>query len=457
MTTRIAHNKRWTKELVIAEAQKYQSQAEWRKAGGGSMGAARENGWIEDATAHMHSRQKPKGYWTKERVFEEAKKYSYLTEWVKAGGGSYTVAKRNEWLTEACSHMQSPKVPMGYWTKERLIEDAKKYSSRVEWKKANGSAYATAGSNKWLDLCCAHMEFLQRPNGYWTKEKCLESSLKYPTIQAWAMGDGPAYDAAKRQPWYKETIAHMAKVVSHGEYTIYVYLLKHDISFTHQKRFSDLKDKKHLPYDFYLPDFNLIIEYQGRQHFSTSKSSMFRKDATSQPRRDAIKRKYALSNGFKYLEIEAQKSGEIEAILKGKLEEITGAPFDSKSRELTESEEKLLKNLNVWTKEAVLEDAKKYSYLKDWAANGNAASQIARKNGWFKEATAHMILLEKPKGYWTKERVLESALNFQSSSEWLKNERGAWAKAQASGWLEEATAHMPNRQKKKAKVAQILI
>jgi hypothetical protein len=157
MTTRIAHNKRWTKELVIAEAQKYQSQAEWRKAGGGSMGAARENGWIEDATAHMHSRQKPKGYWTKERVFEEAKKYSYLTEWVKAGGGSYTVAKRNEWLTEACSHMQSPKVPMGYWTKERLIEDAKKYSSRVEWKKANGSAYATAGSNKWLDLCCAHM------------------------------------------------------------------------------------------------------------------------------------------------------------------------------------------------------------------------------------------------------------------------------------------------------------
>ena len=34
-----------------------------------------------------------------------------------------------------------------------------------------------------------------------------------------------------------------------------------------QKRFEDCKDKKQLPFDFYLPDYNCCIEYDGRQHF----------------------------------------------------------------------------------------------------------------------------------------------------------------------------------------------
>ena len=52
-------NKLWTKELVIEHAQKFESQAEWRKAGGGSMAAARANGWMEAATTHMLRKQKP--------------------------------------------------------------------------------------------------------------------------------------------------------------------------------------------------------------------------------------------------------------------------------------------------------------------------------------------------------------------------------------------------------------
>lgn len=452
MVTRTLHNNLWTKQRVIEEAQKYHSQVEWRKGGRGSLGVARENGWMEEATAHMFNKQKTKGYWTKERVLDEAKKYTYQTEWIKASGASHSAAKRNKWVKEACAHMQSPKVAMGHWTKGRLIEDAKKYSTRVDWKNANASAYATATSKGYLVECCAHMNQVRKPNGYWTKEKCLESSLQYPTVQSWAMGDGAAYDAAKRQSWYKDVISHMIKIVSHGEFTIYTFLLKHDVQFVHQKRFKDLKDKKILPCDFYLPDFNLIVEYQGRQHFATSKTSIFRKDAISLPRRDAIKREYAKVNGFHYLEIETQKTLEIEKILRNKIEEITCKPFISIGRQLSQEEKLLLKNLNVWTKEAVMNDAFKYKTLKEWSSNDNAACAVARKNGWLKEATAHMIRTQKPKGYWTKERVLESALNHQSSSAWLKSDRSAWATAQAKGWLEEATKHMPNRQKKRAEI-----
>jgi len=59
LTSKVPHNKYWTKELVIAEAKKYQSQADWRRAGGGSMATARLNGWMKDATAHMIQKQKP--------------------------------------------------------------------------------------------------------------------------------------------------------------------------------------------------------------------------------------------------------------------------------------------------------------------------------------------------------------------------------------------------------------
>ena len=37
--------------------------------------------------------------------------------------------------------------------------------------------------------------------------------------------------------------------------------------FESQKRFKDCKDKRQLPFDFYLPSYNVCIEYQGEQHY----------------------------------------------------------------------------------------------------------------------------------------------------------------------------------------------
>lgn len=48
------------------------------------------------------------------------------------------------------------------------------------------------------------------------------------------------------------------------------YLTSLNITFQPQKRFSDCKNKKQtdtLPFDFYLPDYNICIEYDGEHHF----------------------------------------------------------------------------------------------------------------------------------------------------------------------------------------------
>lgn len=40
-----------------------------------------------------------------------------------------------------------------------------------------------------------------------------------------------------------------------------------------QKRFADCRTKVSLPFDFYLPSYNLIIEADGNQHYSSSRKA----------------------------------------------------------------------------------------------------------------------------------------------------------------------------------------
>ena len=44
-------------------------------------------------------------------------------------------------------------------------------------------------------------------------------------------------------------------------------LSDNNILFEREKRFPNLRYKHKLRFDFYLPDNNLCIEYQGQQHF----------------------------------------------------------------------------------------------------------------------------------------------------------------------------------------------
>lgn len=54
---------------------------------------------------------------------------------------------------------------------------------------------------------------------------------------------------------------------SKGENTVRNILIEMGISFEEQKRFDGCKLIKPLPFDFYLPDFDCCIEYDGEQHF----------------------------------------------------------------------------------------------------------------------------------------------------------------------------------------------
>lgn len=54
---------------------------------------------------------------------------------------------------------------------------------------------------------------------------------------------------------------------SHGEREIRNWLKDHHIRFESQKKFDGCKRERELPFDFYVPDYNTVIEYDGAQHY----------------------------------------------------------------------------------------------------------------------------------------------------------------------------------------------
>lgn len=92
---------------------------------------------------------------------------------------------------------------------------------------------------------------------------------------------------------------------SKGELNIYNYLSEREIPFEEQKRFDSCKHKNTLPFDFYLEDSGILIEYQGIQHFQTVSNCFFGGDRglNLRKKRDQIKRDWCLKNEKKLIEI----------------------------------------------------------------------------------------------------------------------------------------------------------
>lgn len=90
---------------------------------------------------------------------------------------------------------------------------------------------------------------------------------------------------------------------SKGEKEIRKILKFLNISFIPQKKFCDLKFKKCLSFDFYLPDYNTCIEFDGEQHFAPFDIFGGEKSFRIIKEKDELKRLYCEKNNMKLLRI----------------------------------------------------------------------------------------------------------------------------------------------------------
>jgi len=75
------------------------------------------------------------------------------------------------------------------------------------------------------------------------------------------------------------------------------------IKYIREKRFKDCKYKNPLPFDFYLPELNICIEYDGQQHFEKWNKWGKDKDLDFRIIKDNIKTKFCQDNNIKLLRI----------------------------------------------------------------------------------------------------------------------------------------------------------
>jgi hypothetical protein len=91
---------------------------------------------------------------------------------------------------------------------------------------------------------------------------------------------------------------------SRSENRIRNFLVENKIDFTPQKTFDDCVGKKRkLPFDFYLPQHNLCIEYQGIQHYEVVEYWGGADKFLMIQETDSIKKNYCTKNGIGYLAI----------------------------------------------------------------------------------------------------------------------------------------------------------
>ena len=98
-----------------------------------------------------------------------------------------------------------------------------------------------------------------------------------------------------------------------GEKYIKQYLDEHKLEYIEQYWFPDCRDVNPLPFDFYLPSENLIIEFDGRQHFGETGYFSYSYEETH--RHDEIKNNYCKSHNITLIRIPYWHINKIYSIL----------------------------------------------------------------------------------------------------------------------------------------------
>lgn len=177
-------NKRtnWTKEMLQKEADKYKTRGEFKKKSVGAYVKSMRLGLLDDlfknhSNLGRDENRNTKNYWTEEKLQDEVNKYKTRGEfWENNSGAANIVLAKGLMNKLFNNHPNSghtdKQVIFGYWTEEKLQEEANKYQSRQEFRDNSKAAYSAAAKRKLFDIL-----FDNHPNkGYLDKEEWKENS-----------------------------------------------------------------------------------------------------------------------------------------------------------------------------------------------------------------------------------------------------------------------------------------
>lgn len=139
--------------------------------------------------------------WDLEGCKTDASNYKNRAEWRKANRSAYQIAWKNGWLELCCTHMEKLNKT---WDEAACIADAQQYLTYTDWYNHSYFACAKAKKMKWLDKCCEHMTKTR-----WDKAACISEASKYQTTYEWKLNSIHSYQYACRHSLLGECRIHM--------------------------------------------------------------------------------------------------------------------------------------------------------------------------------------------------------------------------------------------------------
>lgn len=91
--------------------------------------------------------------------------------------------------------------------------------------------------------------------------------------------------------------------ISRGERDIILFLNNNNVAYIREWTEHNCKNEATLRFDFYLPNFNTLIEYDGLQHYKPIKQFGGMKEFEKTQKRDKIKNEWAIENNYTMIRI----------------------------------------------------------------------------------------------------------------------------------------------------------
>ena len=282
-------------------------------------------------------------------------------------GYTWNASPRNLLRGRKCAVCTNHKVVSGINDIATTRPDLVKY-----FKNKYESQKYTSGSDKVVDVVCPECGFEDKirignlsrfgfacngcyeskhgrqraPHGYWNKDTMSEYiSVNYPGYKLLDV-DKTITDSDKiylkvlikcpnesHPPYwaywtniisgYRCFLCSTEDSMSHGEKMAMQILDKHNIKYIPQKRYDDCRDVYTLPFDFYLPDYNLIIEIMGEQHEKPVSLFGGQEGFEKRIEHDRIKREYLKNNHIPILDIWYYEFDNMEDLIINKIKSLS--------------------------------------------------------------------------------------------------------------------------------------
>lgn len=134
--------------------------------------------------------------------------------------------------------------------------------------------------------------------------------------------DGNFKIKCDKHGWFKQQLSNHLQgqrcpkcKQSKGESYIEQFLIDNNIEYETQKRFDECKSKRPLPFDFYIPSKNLLIEYDGELHYTAVDFFGGDKGLEITKKHDIIKNEFCKKNKINLIRISYLEFNDMDSIL----------------------------------------------------------------------------------------------------------------------------------------------